>query len=147
MTAGFATSNNAFGNGSNYRGSGFLALNQTFCSSLAEIPAAFLGQLCDWASAHGMGHEDQDAPAADSIRHCHVLPDSPSVPFSMALSTSRIIFMPQFSPVLLFRPQWRNRSLRAGVAMIEGMRLIVSEVVNSQLPSRRVGVRLVPFAF
>ena len=63
-------------------------------SSLAEIPAAFLGQLCDWASAHGMGHEDQDAPAADSIRHCHVLPDSPSVPFSMALSTSRIIFCP-----------------------------------------------------
>ena len=116
-------------------------------SSLAEIPAAFLGQLCDWASAHGTGHEDQDAPAADSIRHCHVLPDSPSVPFSMALSTSRIIFMPQFSPVLLFRPQWRNRALRAGVAMIEGMRLIIGEVVNSQLPSRRVGVRLVPFAF
>ena len=29
--------------------------------------------------------------------------------------------------------------------MIEGMRLIIGEVVNSQLPSRRVGVRLVPF--
>ena len=51
-------------------------------SSLAEIPAAFLGQLCDWASAHGMGHEDQDAPAADSIRH---LPCFAGFPFCSLL--------------------------------------------------------------
>ena len=68
-------------------------------SSLAEIPAAFLEQLCDWASAHGTGHEDQDAPAADSIRYCHVLPDSPSVPFWRALF---IIFLLGLGFVLQF---------------------------------------------